>query len=565
MNMDTESARVTSTPIQSGAADLLVQSGQSAALATEADVSVAVPSNTTYLDITCTTGDPTTAQACAQAYADAYVADRTASVNEAVAVLRRPIEDKIARLTQTIIALETQIAATTGPEARALLEGKQADLEQARASAQLRLDAVPKPSGTPAEVVDPAGLPTQPSNKDYVTTGILAAIVGLAFGVGLAFLRQRMDVRVGQHEGLDAILGTPVLAVVPHVGRRHKSLGSTVISVSDPESAAAEAYRSARPVLLHRASEHEAKTVLVTGPGQGEGKSTTTANLGVVLARSGYRVVLVSCDLRKPTLHRLFGLAGEPGLSDVLQHRTSLREALVRTGVPNLVLLPTGVPPANPSELLGSGAMAAVVKELRANADLVLLDSPPSLVVADALELAPMVDGILAVVDGSRTTQADVSRLRAQLDQVGGVLLGCVLNNLDRKAASRYGSYYSASYRYEGGSRGRRKEDREGGAPNHGSFPRRASEVNVDLGPAPIEGFEVSSNGNGKVYTPEEPAPEAVPVPLDRPDQEEGESEADLQSELRSVLEPAAPEPGAETEPEAVPMPEPPRDKDMWR
>ncbi len=123
MNMDTESARVTSTPIQSGAADLLVKSGQSAALATEAGVSVSVPSNTTYLDITCTTEMPATAQACAQAYADAYVADRTASVNEAVAVLRRPIEDKIARLTQTIIALETQIAATTDPEARAAPRG----------------------------------------------------------------------------------------------------------------------------------------------------------------------------------------------------------------------------------------------------------------------------------------------------------------------------------------------------------------------------------------------------------------------------------------------------------
>ncbi len=395
--------------------------------------------------------------------------------------------------------------------------------------------------------MNPAGLPTQPSNKDYVTTGILAAIVGLAFGIGLAFLRQRMDARVGQHEGLDAILGTPVLAVVPHVGGRRKSMGSTVIALSDPESAAAEAYRSARPVLLHRASEHEAKTILVTGPGQGEGKSTTTANLGVVLARSGYRVVLVSCDLRKPTLHRLFGLASEPGLSDVLQHRFSLRDALVRTGVPNLVLLPTGVPPANPSELLGSGAMAAVVKELRANADFVLLDSPPSLVVADALELAPVVDGILAVVDGSRTTQADVSRLRAQLDQVGGHLLGCVLNNLDRKSASRYGSYYSASYRYGGqGSRGgRRKEDRERGTPDHGSFPRRASEVNVELGPTPIEGFDVSPNGNGKVRAPEEPEPEVVPVPLDRPDQEEGEPEADLHSELRSVLEP-------EPEPEPV-------------
>ncbi len=156
------------------------------------------------------------------------------------------------------------------------------------------------------------------------------------------------------------MLGTPVLAVVPHVEGAPEQ-GSTVVSQADPESAAAEAYRSARPVLLHRAGEHDVKTILVTGPGQGEGKSTTTANLGVVLARSGHRVVMVSCDLRKPALHRLFGLAREPGLSDVLQHRIALRDALVRTGVPNLVLLPTGAPPANPSELLGSGAMAAVI------------------------------------------------------------------------------------------------------------------------------------------------------------------------------------------------------------
>ena len=341
-------------------------------------------------------------------------------------------------------------------------------------------------------------------------------------------------------------------------------MGATAISLTDPNSAASEAYRSARPVLLHRAAEKDANAILVTGPGQGEGKSTTTANLGVVLAHSGYRVVVVSCDLRKPSLHRLFGQPGEPGLADVLQRRVSLRDALLRTGVPNLVILPSGVSPPNPSELLGSGAMAAVVKELRANADFVLLDSPPSLVVADALELAPVVDGILAVVDGSRTTQADVSRLRAQLDQVGGHLLGCVLNNLDRKAASRYGSYYSASYRYagNGSNGGRRNEDRERGAPDHGSFPRRASEVNVELGPAPIEGFDVSPNGNGKAHAPEEPAPEAVPVPLDRPDQEEGEPEADLQSELRSVLDPA-PAPAPEPLPE--PLPEPPTDKDMWR
>ena len=247
------------------------------------------------------------------------------------------------------------------------------------------------------------------------------------------------------------------------------------------------------------------KTILVTGPGQGEGKSTTTANLGVVLARSGHRVVMVSCDLRKPALHRLFGVASEPGLSEVLQHRIALRDALARTEVPNLLLLPTGVPPANPSELLGSGAMAAVVAELRANADFVLLDTPPSLVVADALELAPIVDGILAVVDGSATTHADVVRLRAQLDQVGGRLMGCVLNNLDPKAASRYGSYYSAAYRYAGTQRtaavaGRTASDPTGSPRHVPARCLRGERLTVDLR-CSVRRRDVS--GNGKPSAPQ--------------------------------------------------------------
>jgi capsular exopolysaccharide synthesis family protein len=265
-------------------------------------------------------------------------------------------------------------------------------------------------------------------------------------------------------------------------------------------------------VLVHRAREHDVKTILVTGPGQGEGKSTTTANLGVVLARSGYRVAMLSCDLRKPALHRLFGLPSEPGLADVLQHKIALRDALIRTGVPNLLLLPSGVAPANPSELLGSGAMAAVVTELRANADFLLLDTPPSLVVGDALELAPIADAVLVVVDGSATTEANVVRWRAQLDQVGGHLLGCVLNNLDPKAVARYGSYYSAAYRYGGPpTGGRRREDREReGWGRLGTFPPGASEVNVSLGPA-FAGFDENANGRGSGPPPEMPEPETVP------------------------------------------------------
>ena len=359
-NMDAESALVTSAGVETWAADILVDGGLDASLATDVDVSVSVPTNTEKMDITCTTERKEWAQPCADAYAEAYVADRSATVEEKIARLRTPIEDRIAGLEIAMDALTTEISATGDPEARAHLEGQLAFLQQDLGMAQETLDQQPEASDAAARVVTPAEPPTSPSNKGYATAGILAAILGLTFGVGLAFIRERMDARVGQHGGLDAILGTPVLAVIPHVGGRRRK-GSTVISQADPESAAAEAYRSACTVLLHRAGEHDAKTILVAGPGQGEGRSTTTANLGVALARSGHRVFAVSCDLRTPTLHRLFGLASDPGLADVLQRRISLRDALRRTGVPSLVVLPSGIPPANPSELLASEAMAAVV------------------------------------------------------------------------------------------------------------------------------------------------------------------------------------------------------------
>lgn len=441
VNMDNELVRVLSTQIQIQAADRLKAGGQDAALATDADVSVSVPANTNYMDIGCTTEQAVSAQTCAQAYADAYVADRKAVLDRAVAELRAPPEKEIEAAMTKIGDLDASLAETTDPTVRANLLQQRTAQKQILASAQLALQALPTPSNETSQVVTPADLPTVPSNKDYVMIGILAGILGLALGIGLAFARQRMDQRVGERERLDDALGTPVLAVIPHVARRRGRKHAGIVSVTDPKGDAAEAYRSARATVLYLAREHGLKSILVTGPGQGEGTSTTTANLGVALARSGYRVVVLSCDLRKPTLHRLFGNSNEPGLADVLRLKAPLRDALARTDVPSLLLIPSGTQPANPSELLASRAMGAVLQELRANADFVLLDTPPSLVVADALELASIVDGILVVADGANTTHVDVRRLRDQLDQVGGRMIGCVLNNVDPKAAPRFGAY----------------------------------------------------------------------------------------------------------------------------
>jgi capsular exopolysaccharide synthesis family protein len=188
------------------------------------------------------------------------------------------------------------------------------------------------------------------------------------------------------------------------------------------------------------------RTLLITGPGQGEGKTTTTANLGVALAQAGQRVFVVSTDLRKPRLHRFFGVSNERGLADVIQGSVSLRDAIVATEVPNLYVIPAGPVPENPAELLASPVMEQLIEKLRDNSDFVLMDTAPSLVVADALEIAPLSDGVLIVVDGTKTTRQAVVHLRHQLERVGGTIVGGLLNNFDPRSDGRYGRYGYGSY-----------------------------------------------------------------------------------------------------------------------
>ena len=317
-------------------------------------------------------------------------------------------------------------------------------------TARLQLLAVPTASPNPALLALPASLPSVPSNKDYVTTGVLATIVGLALGIGFAFVRERLDERVGRREGMESAIGAPVLAVVPRVSSWRNRNEARLVTIDAPDTVAAEAYRTARTTLMYMASREDIKVIVVTGPGEGDGKTTTTANLATALAQAGKRVVVISADLRKPRLHRFFRLDDRVGLTEVLQGKTALRDAVSPTMLPNLKVVSSGTIPPNPAELLASPAMDEVIATLRSVADFVLIDTPPSLVVADALELAPKTDGIVVVVDGSKTTRQAAIHLGHQLERVGGLIVGGILNNLDPGQEAPYGRYYrskDASYR----------------------------------------------------------------------------------------------------------------------
>ena len=216
----------------------------------------------------------------------------------------------------------------------------------------------------------------------------------------------------------------------------------SLITLTDPTSSVAEAFRTLRTNLEFSSLDNPVKTLVVTSAGPGEGKSTTLANLAISTAQTEKKVCLVDCDLRRPSLHRLFGIANDVGLTSMIRDE-ALRDAppLQETQVPGLWLLPSGPLPPNPSELLGSKRMEEVIAKLKEQADIVLFDAPPSTVVTDAAVLASKVDGVLLVFSAGRTKRDHAQKAKALMEKVNARLVGVVLNNV--RADSNLQSYYA--------------------------------------------------------------------------------------------------------------------------
>jgi len=205
---------------------------------------------------------------------------------------------------------------------------------------------------------------------------------------------------------------------------------STLITLTDPRSPVSEAYRSLRTNLEFFSLDEPIRTLVVTSPGAEEGKSTVLANLAVVLAQGGKRVILADCDLRRPTQHTLFGLDNTAGLTTMMVDETAQSEPpLRRTSVDGLRVLPAGPSPPNPAELLGSRRMKEAMAALIEQTDLLLFDAPPVLAVTDALVLAVQADGVLLVVKAGSTKREHVQQAKERLERVNARIVGSVLNN----------------------------------------------------------------------------------------------------------------------------------------
>ena len=319
----------------------------------------------------------------------------------------------------------------------------------------------------------PPSVPSYPQTQRSLIQGLL---VGLLLGVGLAIVIDRLDTSIHTPEDLTSFLGLPSLGVIPNFrrladaygysayGGRSKPVESDpdlhrdLITLTSPASVVSEAYRTVRTNLMFSSPGHPPRTVLITSSDSGEGKTITTVNLAVSLALSGARVVVVDADMRKPACHGLLQVAQEPGLSNVLTGQCDADTALVRSPVSpaiahwgqeqGLYVLPSGRIPPNPSELLSSGVMTKLLRDLAEQFEYVLIDSPPVLPVSDSVALATKTDSVILVVrEGKRgrdIIRKTVGQLRAVRARTLGALLNCV--DVGPRGPSYY--YYRRYYGY---------------------------------------------------------------------------------------------------------------------
>lgn len=217
-----------------------------------------------------------------------------------------------------------------------------------------------------------------------------------------------------------------------------------LITKLNPRSPISEQYRTIRTNLQFASVDEDLKTMLVTSPGPGAGKSITTANLAVVYAQQGRKVLLIDADMRKPTVHYTFRLDNLNGLSNILVGESTLTEAIATTEVDNLDIISCGPIPPNPSELLGSRKMRTLIHEANLLYDLIIFDTPPVLAVTDSQILADIVDGALMVVRSNNTENEDAIKAKEALEPAQAKLLGAILNDREKKA-SNYHYYYGVN------------------------------------------------------------------------------------------------------------------------
>jgi capsular exopolysaccharide synthesis family protein len=278
-----------------------------------------------------------------------------------------------------------------------------------------------------------------PVSPNVTLNLVLGAVVGLIFGVGIAFFLEFLDTSIKSLEDVEKYLQVPVLAVIPKdISLLHRERGSS------PD---AEAYRILRTNIEFNRKNPEDNVLTVVSGGAGEGKSTTLMNLAYICAQGGYTTLMIDADLRRPRLHTFFGINNAVGLTNFLTTDLMLEDVILQTQVDNLYFIPSGILPADAAGILNSRRMSELIQDVKQRFDLIFVDSPPILGVSDASVISSEVDLSIIVVQHRKLPRNMLLRVKQSIENVGGNILGVVLNNVDIRSDSQY-QYYTSYYTY---------------------------------------------------------------------------------------------------------------------
>lgn len=444
-------------------------------------ISTQLQANTLFYKITATMPTPEQAQQLAGTVVNVFIPANAAQQSQSnqgqsttKADIRQKLNDKLTYLDGQIKSYEEQIAALGAQpvskdrdDQLLQLRGRLVSLQDNETNAMLALTQIPDDAATAntAIVIDQA-LPGLPVSDGLIRNMALALAVALLIGVGIAFLRDYLDYTIHSPEYLEEILGLAPLGAIGVVGEsmgrhygygRHKKhtdrhleevppplVGHKLVTLEQPRTAESESFRVLRTNIQFTSVDKPIRSLVITSSGPGEGKSFTASNLAIVMAQAGLRVILVDADLRKPNLHRLFGLPNQIGFTNLVLGRSIQIEGgiqLVR-GIDNLAVITSGPLPPNPSELLNSRQAAKVMDELAQSSDMVIYDAPPAGVVTDPLILGARAGNVILVISAGKTRRDIVKRVRQNLVNVGVPKVLPVLNRVKTRDLQGYNYYY---------------------------------------------------------------------------------------------------------------------------
>lgn len=431
-------------------------------------VKVSGLSTADVLEFTATAGTPEEAAEWANAWADAYVLTKQANASDSLSATVTSLETTLSDLRverqvllEPLTPLRDRLARATDPGVQATLQAQidrlAADLDpeliliDSQISAnvtnisKLELTAQVASVGT-AKILQSAEPPRNPSGAPLSRTIALGVIAGLVLGVAAALLAESLDRSVKDAEYFQTRTGLTVLGSLPKPSRDYRGRELSLISRDDPTSALADGYQRVTTALQFASVGRDVRSILVTSANEGEGKSTTATNLAYCLSVIGRHVVLMDGDLRQPRLHKIFGEEHVPGFTDHLVDGMPVFDLVHRPdGMESVAILTSGTIPPNPAEFVSSPSYHSAMKKLENLSDLVIVDGPPVLPVADAPAIARSVDAVLIVASAGSTTREQVARAADSITRVGGTILGVVLLNVkDNARYGRYGYGYGA-------------------------------------------------------------------------------------------------------------------------